>query len=408
MATLEAEHTSVHSEKLAQAVKLVADSDADAWITFVRETSGGGDPVVPLLIDGALTWLSALIVTGKGERVAVVGNYDADPLRASGDWTEIVPYVQGIREALIATLDKLVPGDHPKLAVNFSTSDVKADGLGHGMFILLERYLSGTKFEGSLVSAEEIVMPLRGQKTEAEIRAMREAIAETDRLFMEIGQFAQVGKSELEIFGFVHDKVDGRRLGYAWAQEGDPIVNTGPDSMIGHGIPSGSILIEPGHIFHVDLGVIKNSYSSDIQRCWYVPAPGETDLPEDVVKAFAAVNLAIDAGANALKPGVKGHEVDRAARDSLVSGGYPEYLHAFGHQVGRVAHDGGAILGPRWERYGKTPDIPIRVDEAYTLELGVELSGRGYLGLEEMAVVREGGVEWLTDRQTQLWLLGGS
>ena len=49
------------------------------------------DPALPFLIEGALTWQSALLVSRYGHKMAVVGNFDADPLRASGHWTEVVP-----------------------------------------------------------------------------------------------------------------------------------------------------------------------------------------------------------------------------------------------------------------------------------------------------------------------------
>ena len=69
-------------QKLQQAERLVAASGVDAWLTFVRETSEGGDPVLPFLVSGGLTWQSALLITSRGERIAIVGNFDADPLRA--------------------------------------------------------------------------------------------------------------------------------------------------------------------------------------------------------------------------------------------------------------------------------------------------------------------------------------
>jgi Xaa-Pro aminopeptidase len=187
---------------------------------------------------------------------------------------------------------------------------------------------------------------------------------------------------------------------------GDPIVNTGPDSMIGHGIPSATLKIAPGHIFHVDLGLLKDDYASDIQRCWYVPEPGETSPPQDVLDALEAVNAAISAGAERLVPGVEGWTVDAAARETLVARGYPEYLHALGHQVGRAAHDGGALLGPKWDRYGNLPTTPVKEHEVYTLELGITVPGRGYLGLEEMVQLTATGIEWLSQRQLEMPLLG--
>lgn len=385
------------SEKLAQAKDLVAKSGFDLWMTFVRETAGLGDPVLPLILDGGLTWQSALIVTKAGKTIAVLGNYDADPLISSGNWDEVVPYIQSIREPLLAVLDREC-GPNPKIAVNFSESDDKCDGLTHGMFVMLQRILAGTRLERSLVSAEEIVRNLRGIKSQTELDRVSAAIAEGDRIFAEVPVFAKRGVSERAIFDEIQARIRSRGLGFSWDEAGDPIVNSGPDSMAGHGIPSSEIVLEDGHIFHIDLGVLKDGYASDIQRCWYV---GDS-IPEDVAWAFKAVNDAISAGAAMLKPGVQGFEVDAAARKSLVESGYPEYMHAFGHQVGRMAHDGGTILGPCWDRYGKSPMQEIQIGEVYTLELGVDIAGRGYLGVEEMAVVTERGCRFLSQRQLTL------
>jgi len=393
--------------KLAQAVDLVAASDADVWMTFVRETAEAGDPILPLIVEGGLTWQSALIIARDGRRVAVVGNFDADPLRAAGTWDEVVPYVQGIREPLLEVLARLIPADrtHPRIAVNYSLDDPKADGLTHGMYRLLEGYLAGTRFAGSLVSAESIASTLRSCKTREEVARIRKAIAATEEIFAQVSGFARPGRTEREIYDFVQARIDEQGLGYGWDRAGNPIVNTGPDSMVGHGLPSETITVAPGHIMHMDLGVIVAGYSSDIQRCWYVPHPGEMGPPPEVERAWAAVAGAIQAGAQVLAPGLEGWQVDQAARSYIVAQGYVEYMHALGHQVGRRAHDGGGILGPRWERYGRTPTLPVQAGQVYTLELGVMVPGRGYLGLEEMVLVTGGGCEWLTQPPPALPLL---
>jgi Xaa-Pro dipeptidase len=396
------------AEKLVQAEGIVAASGVDVWMTFVRETSGHADPVLPFLIDSSLTWQSALLITKAGERIAVVGNYDADPVRAADDWDEIIPYVQGIRTPLVEALEHAIPSAvaAPRIAVNYSESDDKADGLTYGMYRLLEGYLKGTRFEGGLVSAEAIVRGLRGRKMSAELACIRAAIAEGDQLFAEAVASLSMGRTtERGVYDLVQERIDGRGLGYAWERAGNPIVNSGPDSMIGHGIASDDIVVSPGHVFHMDLGVERGGYCSDIQRSWYVRAPGEAGVPDDVARAFAAVTGAIEAGAKALRPGITGWEVDAAARAFVTAAGYPEYLHALGHQVGRQAHDGGGILGPRWERYGDTPFLPVESGQVYTLELGVMVPGRGYFGLEEMVVVTEGSCELLSQPPAEVWVL---
>lgn len=358
--------------------------------------------MLPFLIEGGLTWQSALLVFKSGRTVAVVGNFDADPLVASGLWDSVCPYVKSIRVPLQEVLATELPGGG-RVGVNFSKDDVKCDGLSYGMYQLLCEYLQGSPYE--LVSAESVCGDLRSQKTRAEVSRIKGAIAETELIFAQVPTWCKSMPTERHLYGRIHELMDIRGFGYAWDREGDPIVNSGPDSMIGHGIPSDKIIVSAGHILHIDLGIVRQGYSSDIQRCWYVPHRGEVVPPVDVTAAFDAVVNAITAGADVLRPGVEGWSVDAAARSSLVRSGYPEYMHALGHQVGRQAHDGGAILGPKWERYGTTSCLPVKKDQVYTIELGVIVLGRGYLGLEEMVVVTKDGIEWLTERQLEMPLL---
>ena len=84
--------------------------------------------------------------------------------------------------------------------------------------------------------------------------------------------------------------------------------------------------------------------------------------------------------------------------------GFPEYQHAFGHQLGRTAHDGSTLLGPRWERYGETPFGIVEAGQVYTLELGVTTEA-GMLALEEDVIVTATGCEFLEEPQTSLWLV---
>jgi Xaa-Pro dipeptidase len=395
---------SIVQQKVDQAVGVLSALRIDAWLTFVRETTETGDPMLPIILGQPLTWQSALIISRSGDRVAIVGKYEDEAVRSTGAWDEVIPYTEGVREPLVATLQRLNPAH---IAINYSLDDVKADGLSHGMHQLLRRHLDGTEFLDRLVSAEEIIRVVRGCKTPGEIERMRTAIATTVQIFTAVASFAKAGVTEAAISQFMHEELANRGLEPAWEAAMCPIVTTGPDSMVGHGLPSESLAITPGGIFHVDFGVCEGDYCSDLQRCWYVPEPGETAPPQAVQHAFDAVLNAIDAAAAVMKPGVCGHMVDAAARSSLVSAGYAEYQHATGHQVGRAAHDGGAVLGPKWERYGRTTDYALEPGQVFTLELGVEnVEGkRGYLGLEEMVVVTSKGIEWLSERQTTLPLL---
>ncbi|MCA9283946.1 MAG: aminopeptidase P family protein [Phycisphaerales bacterium] len=389
--------------KVEQAAGILNELGIDAWLTFVRETTESGDPVLPIILGQSLTWQSALVVTAKGDTVAIVGTHDADAVRSTGAWHEVVGYVQGIGEPLRELLDRLAPRH---IAINESTDDVKADGLTVGMYKLLLEHLSGTSHAGTLVSAANVIRALRGRKLPAEIERLRTAIAGADTIFDRIDREATPGLTEAAVAGLMHGHARDQGWELAWDRAGCPIVTTGPDSMGGHGVPSTTLAIRPGNVFHLDFGVRIDDYCSDLQRSWYVCQSGESRAPDDVQRAFDAVLASIDAAAAALRPGVECRAVDAAARSTLVSRGYPEYTHATGHEVGRAAHDGGGVLGPTWERYGKTPFLRVESGNVFTLELGVDVPGRGYLGLEEMVVVTDNGCAPLSTPQRAIKLLG--
>jgi Xaa-Pro aminopeptidase len=390
----------LQQEKIAQAIGILRELGIDAWMLYARETSEINEPSWGLVAPAGIVWPSAIIITAKGERFAIVGKYDDAAFRASGLYTDVLTYTQGIGETLRGVLTELDP---KQIALNYSTSNTAADGLTYGMFLQLQEHLKSTPFTSRLVSADAIVSRVRGRKTPAEVERIRAAIATTVRLFEEVTLLVRVGVGERELYDFMHRRVSELGLGYAWDMAGNPIVNAGPHSSVGHGPPTSNLRVEPGQLVHMDFGVKQDEFCSDLQRMWYVRRPGEPEPPAALQKACAAVARTIQEGAKVLKPGVAGWEVDRRAREVITAEGFPEYQHAFGHQLGRTAHDGSTLLGPRWERYGETPYGKVEVGQVYTLELGVTTEA-GILALEEDVIVTESGCEFLEEPQKSLWL----
>jgi Xaa-Pro aminopeptidase len=159
-------------------------------------------------------------------------------------------------------------------------------------------------------------------------------------------------------------------------------------------------------LVHVDLGVELDGYCSDLQRTWYVLRNGESTPPDEIEKAFDALRTSLEAGFEALRPGVPGHSVDAAARRVLMEAGYDEPEFALGHQLGRSTHDAGALLGPRWARYGSRPDGLIEAGNVFTLEFAVATPA-GSIGLEEDVLVTGDGAEYLSRPQMGLICLRG-
>ena len=386
-------------EKRIQAAGILRELGIVAWLLLGRETEELHDPSLPLLLETNVTWPSAFILTARGERIAIVGRFDVDNVRAAGGWPEVTGYDQSLRPALRDTLARLNPG---QIAINYSTGDATADGLTHGLWLWLQDALAGTSFTKRLVSGEGVVAALRGRKAAAEVAALRRAIATTEEIFKAIAGYLQAGRTGLQVRDYAHKQIARRGLTTAWDALECPIVTAGPDAAIGHVRPTEHVLSR-GELVHLDFGVRQDGFCADLQRTWYLRRRSERKAPDEVQRAFDAVLATIRAGEEALRPGVLGWQVDAAARQAITHAGYPEYQHALGHGLGRSAHDGATLLGPRWERYGRTPYGVVEAGNVFTLELGVPVAGYGFIGLEEDVLVTPNGCEYLSTPQTELW-----
>ena len=392
---------SLVQEKVEQACGILQEQDIDLWLTLVRETSAGGDPVLPLIYgEAGLTWQSALILTREGERIAIVGRFEMETARSSGAYPLVIPYDEALRPELLGVLERLDPKN---IALNYSTNDVLADGLSHGLYQVLMGYLEGTPFAERIASAEKIVGTLRGRKTTGEVARIRAAVETTRQIYERAFETVRPGMTEIEIGDFMEAQLGAFGVGPAWHAGHCPTVNAGPDSPVGH-VGRTEQPIERGQLLHFDFGVKQDGYCSDIQRVVYFLAPGEDRPPEAVQRGFDTVVRAVQAAVDRMKPGVLGKDVDAAARAVVTNAGYPEFKYATGHQLGRLAHDGGGLLGPEWERYGDTPNRPLEPGQVYTVEPGLAVPGYGYVGLEEDVLVTKSGAEFLGPPQVQLVL----
>lgn len=389
--------TTLVREKVQQAHAVLAELNIDLWLTFVRESAAGVDPVLPLILGHDVTWQSAFILTRRGDAVAIMGRYDAENAHRSGAYGEVIGYDQSCKEPLLAVLQRLDPA---QIALNYSAGDAHADGLGHGLFLLLQRYLAGTPFAARLISAEAIIGALRGRKTAEEIRRIRQAIATTAEIYERTFAFVEPGKSEAEVGAFMHGLLDDLGLSTSWERASCPAVNSG-HMPAGHAGPT-DLALARGHVVHFDFGLCQDGYCSDIQRVLYLLKEGESEAPAAVRHGFATVIAAIDAAVAAMRPGVPGHAVDAVARQVVTDAGYPAYKYATGHQVGRAAHDGGGVLAPLWERYGDTPHMPLEAGQVYAVEPGLMVEGYGYIGIEENVLVTEDGAVFLSEPQRTL------
>ncbi len=290
--------------------------------------------------------------------MAIVASFDTDAFEKSGIYNQVIPYgKEGPGGVLLDTIAKYGP---KTIAVDQSKDVPLADGLTAGNLQWLRDSL-GPDFSKRLVSAEALLVSYRSRKTPAEIAKMREAVKKTEAILAEAltPSVIVAGKTtEKDVADFIRKRRREMGLGASWGDEHDPNVTAGRAR--GHSAATDAV-IHSGAVVHIDAGVDDAGYKTDVQRLAYVLRPGETSAPPEVQKAFDTVKAANRAAAAALKPGVKGTEVDTAGRRVITEAGYEEFIHATGHPIGFYTHDLGPLLAPNWpERYGKLGELRHR------------------------------------------------
>lgn len=367
------------AEKHAQAVALLNQHGIDCWLTLARE---GSDVLLPFVIGSdEIVGMSALMIFASGESVAVVADYDQG--QVDGVFSKVIPYSNDWKEPVRSVLRERAPA---QIAVNFSEDDHGIDGLTHGLFLALRSVLAPIGLDDALVSSAPISAGVRALKSESEIERMRRACTITRRIFDDLTGMLKPGLTEAEIFEIVKERMTTYEVGSAWDESYCPIVSTSR-TRPGHN-PPGATKLEAGDTLRVDLGVTFEGYCSDMQRTWYIRKPGESGIAGDVMHAYDTVRTGIMMAADAIKPGLTGFEVDEPVRQFVEERGYA-FTHALGHQLGRLAHDGGMVLGPRNERYGSRSAGTIEAGMVFTLEPCTAM-----IALEDDIVVTENGCEF--------------
>lgn len=375
-------------EKQTQISEIMKQTGIECWLIYARETEVNNEPVLPFIVGNEVVWDSAFVFLQKDNafsKIALVGNFDANTEKEKEIWDQVIGYKEGIASQLKEIVTTHKPN---KIAVNYSLGDVSADGLTHGMFLKLHKLFQ----DYTMISAEPIIQYLRSTKTETELKLIKKACELTEEINKSITDNLTVGKSEIEIQQEFHDLLDKNLVVESWQRRSCPAVDAGPEKEFGHVGPT-EFLTKKGHTLHNDFGIKWHRYSSDLQRMWFFGTKEE--VPDELRHAFETVKGAIRKASQTIKPGMKGLEVDKIARDHVISRGYEEFAHGLGHQVGRATHDGGTLLAPPWERYKDPANGIVQKNNVFTLELYVKTKNYGWVSLEEMIVVTDTGCEFI-------------
>ena len=240
-----------------------------------------------------------------------------------------------------------------------------------------------------LVPMQAKIDAFRATKEPWEIELMRKAQAITDQTFSELCKIIQAGMTEKELEAELLYRL------YKHGAEGpsfDPIVVSGPNTSLPHGVP-GERKLELGDFITMDFGCIYSGYCSDMTR---TVALGF--VSEEMDKVYKTVLKAQLAGIAATKAGVAGRDIDGTARKVIADAGYGDYFgHGYGHSLGILIHEA--------PNANTRNDQPMPAGAVVSAEPGIYLPGKFGVRIEDVTVITETGCEVLTKSPKNLIIL---
>lgn len=230
------------------------------------------------------------------------------------------------------------------------------------------------------VGDDNAVEKLRAVKDAAEIARMREAALLISEVFAKSLPDIRPGVSELDLAAEIEYGI--KKMGDS-GPSFETIIASGPRSAWAHARPTSKALGK-SELVVLDQGAILQNYCSDMTRTVFIGR-----APARIRRMYQAVLQAQEAAKQAIRPGVKAGDVDRAARRTLDRFGLARYFtHSTGHGLGIEVHE--------MPRLGKGEETVLQEGMVVTVEPGVYVEGLGGIRIEDDVVVTAQGAVDLT------------
>lgn len=249
----------------------------------------------------------------------------------------------------------------------------------------------GARLEGvAFTPCKRWVEDLRVVKSPEEVACMREAARRVDVALAAFEAQLGPGPTERELALELE-----RQLVLAGTTPSFEIIMAAGESAASpHAVP-GERRLALGDMLKIDVGGKVEGYCSDITRTYFC---GEPD--KQFRKVYGLVLAAQEQALAVVRAGVSGREVDAAAREVIVAGGYGEaFTHGLGHGVGLQVHEAPRVSA-------KSEDV-LTAGMVVTIEPGIYVAGWGGVRIEDMVLVTETGGEVLTGAAKGRWGCGG-
>ncbi|HEV8338557.1 MAG TPA: Xaa-Pro peptidase family protein [bacterium] len=241
-----------------------------------------------------------------------------------------------------------------------------------------------------VVDASPLLREQRARKTGTDLGRLR--IANEIARFGIRAFYAAVdeGRTEAEVAADVERAIVAQGSGHKGTihARGEALVFSGVDRLFRFGwgfAPTTARRLERGDLVMLELSTVADGYYSDLTRMATVGSPSAQQ--QDLLDAVAAAQQAAVA---AVRPGVSGDAVDRAAREVLRQREFEEYfIHLTGHGLGFRYHEGVPLLYPG-------ADGVLAEGMVTSIEPGIYARTFGGVRIEENVAVTGDGAEVLS------------
>lgn len=223
-------------------------------------------------------------------------------------------------------------------------------------------------------------------KDEDELSAMRESSLRNDDTIRAVIAALRAGMTEKE--GAAAYVAESEKRGSS-RPAFDPLICFGANCAEPHHM-SDATPLRGGDAVIIDVGLTWREYCSDMTRtvCF-------GKVTDEMKRVYDLVKAANKAGRDAVRPGVKVSDVDRAARRVIEDGGYGKYfIHRLGHGIGLECHEFPDVSSA----CGQT-ELPGMV---HSVEPGIYLPGKFGVRIEDLVAVTEDGCETLNHADREL------
>ncbi|MBY6035839.1 M24 family metallopeptidase [Fictibacillus nanhaiensis] len=375
----------------------------DMWIIVGREYNE--DPIsytlLPSVIDSSRRITIFAFVKGEDDQL---NRFVIHPNKQFEPFYTCYENLNG--DSPFDTLRNLINTYHPQtIGINKSAHFAFCDGLSHSYYRELVDSI-GEKHSSKLISSQELALDWLQLRTESELDTYKELAAIT----REIVKRAFSNEVISPYVTTTQDVVDWVRqyvLDLGLKTSFYPTVDIQRKGALSDRL-EGTIL--PGDIVHLDFGIEYLGLCTDTQQLAYVLHSEEKEVPVGLADALNTANLFEDIFFYTCNHGMTGNEIFTKVMSKAKSEGIKAMLYS--HPIGNHCHAAGPLIGlyDKQEPLPVRGELPVQNNTCYALEFNIrhyipEWNQDIPIYLEESICFRENKMQYLTNRQTEFFLI---